>query len=65
MSDIRRREFITLLGDAAAAWPLAARAAGRYACHRIAGMPVIGFMSFMSPEELEDFIAAFREGLSE
>ena len=58
MSDIRRREFITLCGAAAATWPLTARA-------QQPAMTVIGYLGPESPAVFASRVTAFRQGLGE
>jgi putative tryptophan/tyrosine transport system substrate-binding protein len=58
---MQRREFITLFGVSAVAWPLAARAARA----QQPAMPVVGFLGTGSPEPIAHLVVAFRQGLKE
>jgi len=55
---MRRREFITIFGGAAAVWPVGARAQQK-------GVPLIGFLTTQSPDSFSHLVAGFQQGLRE
>src|SRR4051794_37507481 len=58
MPGMRRRDFVTLLGGAAAVWPFAAQA-------QQPSVPVIGFLSSVSPDGYTERLRGFRQGLKD
>ena len=59
MLDVRRREFITLLGGAAVAWPITASA------QQPGKLPTIGFLGVATASAWSDWVASFVQGLHE